>query len=43
MNKLIIERVPGFSDKNMYEWCKLLDDTLETTMIVKKGSGKYVK
>jgi hypothetical protein len=32
----LIEPISGYTDKEMYEWCLLLKDTMETTVIRKK-------
>ena len=31
----LINRIPGFSDMDMYQWCKKLQDACESTVVTK--------
>jgi len=36
----IIERIPSFDDRMMYDWCLRLSRVMSKTKEFKKGSGK---
>ena len=39
----IIERIPSFDDRMMYDWCLRLSRVMSKTKEFKKGSGKSSK
>ena len=39
MTNNLINRIHGYTDKEMYDWCRLLKDTMEST-VKKKVKSK---
>ena len=39
----IIERLYGYSDKEMYYWCVSLKNVMDKKIILKLGRGKHIK